>query len=389
MPTRYHDLAAAVEDGVIRLRLAAAGARGAIGWQLYDPEEALFLAEGEWTPAAERMDMNVALPEQDGAYRVYVSAVDETAGWEYARGGALVVLDAERRGGQIRITPPRVTTLGALRREAWWRALPELLRGPFAVLARNRGLIASLVKRDILARYRGSLGGVLWTLLNPLLLMATYFFVFGVVLQARFGADPSREGFALYFLAGMLPWLPFAEAVGRSANVILEHRTFVKKLRFPVETLPLNLTFAGLITEAFALVVFLAVLLALRGVPPAILYLPLILVPQLLLTAGLCWFFAATGVFVRDLAQILGFALTLWFFVTPICYDAAALPAAVRGPLAWNPVWVLVRSYRRVLLEGQAPEWAALAAVTGVGLVTAWLGYAWFARLRRAFADVL
>jgi lipopolysaccharide transport system permease protein len=187
----------------------------------------------------------------------------------------------------------------------------------------------------------------------------------------------------------MLPWLPFAEAVGRSANVILEHRTLVKKLRFPVETLPLNLTFAGLITEAFALAVFLAVLAALRGIPGTVVFLPLILVPQLLLTAGLCWFFAAAGVFVRDLAQILGFALTLWFFVTPICYDAAALPAGVRGPLEHNPIYVLVRCYRRVLLEGKPPEWLPLALVTAVALVAAWLGYAWFVRLRRSFADVL
>src|SRR5258705_13776996 len=116
-------------------------------------------------------------------------------------------------------------------------------------LWRNRRLMRSMVRRDILARYRGSFAGAAWTFLNPLLLMATYFFVFGVVLQSRFGADQSRTGFALYFLAGMLPWLPLSEAVGRAPHVILEHRNFVKKLVFPVETLCVNQVLAGLVTE--------------------------------------------------------------------------------------------------------------------------------------------
>src|SRR2546423_14356594 len=107
----------------------------------------------------------------------------------------------------------------------------------------------SMVRRDILGRYRGSLGGVFWTILNPLLLMVTYFFVFGMVLKAKFGNDPSRSGFALYFLAGMLPWLAFSEAVGRAPFVLLEHRTFIKKLLFPVGTLPVNMVLAGLVSE--------------------------------------------------------------------------------------------------------------------------------------------
>ena len=113
-----------------------------------------------------------------------------------------------------------------------------------------------MVRRDILGRYRGSFGGAFWTVLNPLLLMLTYFFVFGVVLRTRFGNDPSRAGFALYFLAGMLPWLAFSEAAGRAPTVMLEHRNFVKKLVFAVETLPVNLVVSGLVSEFFALVLF-------------------------------------------------------------------------------------------------------------------------------------
>ena len=144
-------------------------------------------------------------------------------------------------------------TASSVRRARLLRAIPKAFLLPARSVWRNRKLMGSMVRRDILSRYRGSFGGTLWTFLNPLLLMATYFFVFGVVLRTTFGADTSRTGFVLYFLAGMLPWLAFSEAVGRSPYVILEYRTFVKKIVFPLETLPMNLVISGAVTEAFGL----------------------------------------------------------------------------------------------------------------------------------------
>ena len=126
---------------------------------------------------------------------------------------------------------------------------------------RNRGLIRVMVRRDILGRYRGSFGGAFWTIINPLLLMLTYFFVFGVVLRDRYDPDATWSSFALYFLAGMLPWLAFSEAAGRAPGVMLEHRNFVKKLVFAVETLPVNLVVAGLVTELFAIILYCVFLL--------------------------------------------------------------------------------------------------------------------------------
>ena len=247
-----------------------------------------------------------------------------------------------------------------------------------------------MVRRDILARYRGSFAGVVWTFLNPLLLMATYFFVFGVVLKSRIGTDTSRSGFILYFLAGMLPWLAFAEAVGRSPHVILEHRNFVKKLVFPLETLPANLVISGAVTELFALGIFLAGLLIARGtVPVTALWLPVLVIPQLLFTAGLCWFLAALGVYMRDLSQIIGFILNLVFFLTPILYADTALPAAAQKILGVNPVYVLVRGYRSIFLENQAPALAPVATLFLGSLLLAAGGYWWFRRLRRGFADVI
>jgi lipopolysaccharide transport system permease protein len=225
------------------------------------------------------------------------------------------------------------------------------------------------------------------------MLMLTYFFVFGLVLQSRFGDDSSRSGYAIYFLAGMLPWLAFSEAVGRAPFIMVEHRGFIRKLVFPVETLPVNLVAAGLVTEFFGIILFVLALLLVRGhVPLTVFYLPALVIPQVLLTAGICWFLAALGVFVRDLAQINGFLLTVWFFVTPICYSAAqwsSLPHTAFRILTKNPIFVLVNAYRAILLESRAPDWGSLGWLTLSAILVFLLGHAWFYKLRKSFADLI
>lgn len=254
----------------------------------------------------------------------------------------------------------------------------------------NRRLIASMVRRDILSRYRGSFAGALWTFINPLLLMLTYFFVFGLVLDSKFSGDPSKFGFVLYLLAGLLPWWAFSEAVARAPHVMLEHRNFVKKLRFPLETLPVNLAVSGLVTESIGVSIFLVALLVARhAVPLTALWLPVLLLPQVFFTIALCWFLAALGVYMRDLSQIMSFVVNLWFWLTPICYEDSKLPQLAVRVLRWNPLCTLVRAYRTVLLENQPPPIKSLAILLVGSLILAWLGYAWFQRLRRRFADVI
>jgi lipopolysaccharide transport system permease protein len=247
-----------------------------------------------------------------------------------------------------------------------------------------------MVRRDVAARYRGSFGDVIWTVANPLLLMLTYFFVFGVVLRTRFGGDPSRAGFALYFLAGMLPWLAIVEAIGRAPSIILEYRVFVKKLVFPIEILPVNLAVTGLVTQGFAFAAFLVFLLIARGtIPWTAFWAPALVIPQLLFTLGLAWFLAALGLYVRDLGQVIGYLLTLWFFLTPICYPETALPAGAAPLLARNPVFVLVRGFRDVLLEGRPPAPDSLWKLWVISGAVCVIGYACFHKLRKGFADVI
>lgn len=370
-----------------------AGGTLALGWQVFDPANGLFITEGQWRKLArdiapngsDHIDLNIDLPPAPGSYRVYVSPIDEKQGWLYLRNDPMLAVDAQPGAASV-----RRTTLRRLYWQNLWPALGRLVTQPFDDLWMNRSLIGSMVRRDILARYRGSFGDAMWTLLHPLLLMMTYFFVFGVVLQTRFGSDQSRTGFALYFLAGMLPWLAFSEPATRSTFVILEHRVFVKKLVFPVAILPVIQAAAGLVTSLFATALFLVALVIVKGgLPVTALGLPMLMIPQILFTLGICWFLAASGVFLRDLAQVIGLLLTLWFFLTPICYPETSLPAALAPILMKNPLFQFVRGYREMLLEATLPSLPALLKLWGIALLTFFAGHAWFGRLKRSFADVV
>jgi len=371
--------------------LTGANRTGFIGWQFYDPDTNRFIQEGEWTPAAEsNTSLTIDFPPEPGGYRIYLSAVSADQGWSYMRGEPFVVVDAVVEGEAVRVLSQELCTLGRLRRRSIRRALPKLFTVPVTSLWRNRTLLRSMVKRDILTRYRGSMADVVWTVLNPLLLMLTYFFVFGVVLRTRFGADQSGSGYVLYFLAGMLPWLAFSEASGRAPYIILEHRNWVKKLVFPLEILPAIPVVSGIVTEIFAVIIFVTALFALRGhASITALWLPALVIPQILFTVGLAWFLAALAVYMRDLGQINGFLLTLWFFLTPICYPVSSMPKWALPILKKNPLFVLVQAYRDVLLDGHAPAALPLVKLWVLALVVFFAGHAWFYKLRRTFADII
>lgn len=404
--TEYHDVRVESSGPGLSIRMSVENRSQkqwrcesfSIGWQVFDPASNRFIREGEWTPLtrdtgpgeAVPVDLNIDFPPETGDYRIYVSPIDTESGWLYDRGERFLMIDAVVANERAAVVRTELTTRRALLRRGVLRAIPRIFSQPFATMTRHRALIRSMVRRDIMARYRGSFGDLFWTVLNPLLLMLTYYFVFGVVLRTRFGADQSSGSFLLYFLAGMLPWLAFSEPVGRSPNSILEHRTFVKKLVFPLDTLSVNHALAGLVTEVFALAVFLCFLVALRGhVPLSVGWLPALLIPQILFTLGVCWFLAALGVFVRDLAQVIGFILTLWFFITPICYPEQSVPASAMAILSKNPMFVLVRAYRAIFLEGHAPALFPLLVFWVIAIAVFLCGHAWFYKLRKTFADVI
>ncbi|HKD08478.1 MAG TPA: ABC transporter permease [Bryobacteraceae bacterium] len=369
----------------------------AVGYHLFDDPTGTLVVDGERTPLnlrpheKRRFEMTIATPPEPGEYSVYVSPMREHVAWFYEKGWPFLLIDfTVDESGRRAMRRWRVADMRSVRARRALRSLGRALWLPFSSIWVNRALIRTLVRRDVLSRYTGSFAGAFWTVLNPLLMMLTYFFVFGVVMKQKVAGDPSLTGFALYFLAGMLPWLAFNEAVARAPFVLLEHRNFIKKLVFPVETLPVNVVMAGLVTEFFGMILFAIALAVIRGrVPLTILYLPLIIVPQIMFTAGLTWFLAALGVFVRDLGQIIGYLLTVLMFATPIFYPESALPAFAAAIQRVNPIFTLVHSYRAVLLDAQPPNWPTLGWLAIVAIAVFLVGHAWFYKLRKSFADLI
>jgi lipopolysaccharide transport system permease protein len=395
-----------LKDGVLVVRAEVANQstetlRSADGWaagyHLFDDPAGTLVVDGDRFPlelapgGTQPFEMTIAVPPEPGEYSVRISPVLEGVAWFYERGWPFLRIDVDvRRDGARILRHWGITDRAAVRRRLALRRLSRAIVWPVSTCWRNRNLIRTLVRRDILSRYSGSFGGAFWTIINPLLLMLTYLFVFGAVLRSRIPNDPSPVSFALYLLCGMLPWLAFSEAAGRAPGILLEHRNFIKKLLFPVEILPVNLAVTGLVTEFFGLVLFFLALFVFRGrLPLTAFYIPLIAIPQFLFTAGVCWFLAALGAFVRDLAQINGFLLTVWFFITPICYPEQSMPAAAVTLLDKNPFYIFVHAYRNVLLDGVTPDWGQLGWLTLASAFVFIAGYAWFYKLRRSFADLL
>jgi len=267
-------------------------------------------------------------------------------------------------------------------RRAVWRPLLEL--------PRRLDLIWPLARRMIVARYRGSALGLLWALVTPAVMIAVFTFLFAGVFNARFVAGGTPWDYALYLFCGLLPWTAFSESLQQSASIVVAHANLVKRVVFPLETLPVSQALASLAGQLFGTVALvLATLVIRRELHATILWLPVLLVPQLLLTLGGSWLVASLGVFIRDTAQVLTLLLMAWLYLTPIIYPEQVVPARFRPALELNPFTPLVRSYRRVMLEGAPPDFHGLLYVAALAVAAFLLGYWWFARTRKNFADVI
>lgn len=257
-------------------------------------------------------------------------------------------------------------------------------------LWQQRHLLGLMVKRDCLGRYKGSLLGLLWPLINPVGHLLLYTFLFSVVLKVKFGTSGSTSNFALYLMAGLLPWGAFAEALARSSTVILEHPNLVKRVVFPLQILPVVTVLSALVTEAIAFIILLAgVLLYNHGLPSSLVFLPLIIISQILLTAGISWFVASLSVYIRDIRHLMALGLSAWMYGTPIVYPATALPEKIQFILWLNPMAGIVMDYRRVVLEGLAPDWQHYGVYTAMAVIVCIVGFNFFEGTKKSFADVM
>lgn len=260
-----------------------------------------------------------------------------------------------------------------------------------ASLWRHRSLIAASVKREVLGRYRGSVMGILWSFFNPLFMLAVYTFVFSVVFQARWGGGSgSKIEFALVLFAGLMMFNLFAECINRAPGLILSNVNYVKKVVFPLEILPAVTLLAALFHLLISLGVWLLAYVVFFGVPHAtVLYLPLIVLPFVVFIMGLSWALASLGVYLRDVSQFIGVITTVLMFLSPIFYPATALPEAYRHLLYLNPLTPVIEQTRDVLFWGKNPDFVMLGLYWLITAIIAWLGFVWFQKTRKGFADVL
>jgi lipopolysaccharide transport system permease protein len=255
-------------------------------------------------------------------------------------------------------------------------------------LLRYRGLIQSLVARELKARYRGSVLGFFWSFINPLLLLLIYSFVFNVVMPGS--RPPDLEPYALFMFCGILPWTWFSSSLSESANVLISGGNLIKKVLFPAEILPIVTVLANMVHFFLGLpilVVFLIYYQAPLQVSEVI-WFPVVVLVQLVLTTGLALIISALTVHFRDIKDILSNVLTFWFFATPIIYSMSQAPAYGRRFLNANPFTHLAISYQEILFyRGPFGHWKWLVLTAAGSLVLFLVGYFLFDRLRDSFAE--
>jgi len=252
-------------------------------------------------------------------------------------------------------------------------------------------LIWQFARREVLARYRGSMLGLGWSFLTPLLMLAVYTFVFRVIFKARWGqAGGGDFEFALQVYAGLIVFNLVAEVLNRAPRLILDQPNLVKKVVFPLEILPWVAVLAGLFHVSLNLVVLLgATAVARAGLPLSVVALPLVLAPLVPLLLGLSWFLGSLGVFVRDVGQITTLVVSLLMFLSPVFYPMSSLPERWQPWLLLNPLTPAMEQLRRVTLHGMWPDWTQLLVLLAIATLFAWAGARWFAATRNGFADVL
>jgi lipopolysaccharide transport system permease protein len=268
---------------------------------------------------------------------------------------------------------------------------------PFVQLWRSRSLLWQFAVRNVHARHKGSYLGILWQVLTPLLMLALYGFTFGVLLHGRFGVIPNETPaeYALGIFLGFTLYGLVADCLGSAPMVIVSNSNLVKKVLFPLEVLPASMALGMCYSFLISMGLFVIGYVIAGPMPTwEALWLPVVLLPLLLLGIGLAWLLGALGVYFRDVQNAMTFVSTALFYISGIFYSASSAGAGTKARVAldvlrWNPIFVAIDLSRDVTLWGRAPNMADMAYLYGVCAAVFVLGYWSFQRLKPGFADVL
>lgn len=258
-------------------------------------------------------------------------------------------------------------------------------------LIANKSLIKQFIKRDITQRYKGSYLGILWSLITPMIMLTIYTFVFSVIFNARWGTavDSSKIEFAMVLFAGLIVFNIFSEVVSRAPTLVLSNPNYVKKIIFPLEILPLVNLGSALFNAGISLLIILIVILFNGEISWTVLLFPIVIFPFCLIILGISWFLSSLGVYIRDIAQFINLLVSCLMFLSPIFYPISSIPENLRFIFLLNPISYAVEDTRRVILWGELPHWNWLGIELLIGIVVASLGYIWFKKTRKGFADVI
>jgi len=262
----------------------------------------------------------------------------------------------------------------------------------FASLKRNWNLAVQMSKREILGRYKGSVMGLAWSLFNPILMLAVYTFFFSVVFKSRWGVGSTggHVDFAIVLFVGLIVHGLFAECISRSPTLVTGNSNYVKKVVFPLEIFPWIALGSAIFHGAISLAVLLILKFILAGAIPwtAVLF-PLIIIPLFFVIMGGSWLLASIGVYVRDISQTIGLLTSVMMFLSPVFYPVSTLSPKMQYVVMANPLTLIIEESRKVLLFGEMPNWSGLTTYWFFSLVIAWVGFWWFQKTRKGFADVL
>lgn len=258
----------------------------------------------------------------------------------------------------------------------------------FSDIWRHRYLLGQLIKRDVLLRYRGAYFGLFWIFLNPLIMLGIFSFVFGEIFQARWPIQSGDIPFSLNLYCGLIAFNIFAETVSRSPSAVRGYPSYVKKIIFPVEILPVVPLGAALIHAVFNITILAVALVWTGHFNYSGLLFPLLLLPLIFSGLGLAWFIAAWGVFIKDMSQIVPVFVQMLMFLSPVFYPSQAVPAVLRPIYTHNPLGSVIEALRATI-AGMEVDWSAWGFALVISFLVFVLGYAFFHHSRDEFADAL
>ena len=252
----------------------------------------------------------------------------------------------------------------------------------FKELYQYREVLKTNVQKEIRGKYKGSFLGVLWSFLNPLLMVLVYALVFPYIMRTNV------DNYLVYLITGVIPWNFFTTCITTGCNCVWINGGIIKKVYFPREILPISVVAAGLINFLISCVIILLfVLFGGIGFSVQLLWLPLIAIIQSALSLGLLFILSAINVYVRDIEYLVGFLLNLLFYATPILYTADMFPESIRWVLYLNPMTTIIESYRNIFYYQQSPALIPLMIVFMVSFIILIIGYLIFKKLERGFAE--